>query len=146
MLKVLIVEDNVILADILENFLETGGYQVCGIAANVSEAVSLADLHKPHLAVLDYRMADGEFGSQIRSRLQDKTSMGILYASGDPLNNKLTLADGEAYIQKPYQMKDLLQAVRIVHEIKGKRDISSLPFPRNFRLLQKPLEQKRVSG
>jgi len=138
MLKVLIVEDHVILADILENFLEIGGYDVCGIAANVAEAVALADLHNPDLAVLDYRMADGEFGSQIRAQLKNKTKMAILYASGDPLEGKLTRLDGEAYIQKPYQMHDLLQAVRIVHEIKERHDISSLSFPKNFRLLKEP--------
>lgn len=145
MLKVLVVEDHVILADILENFLETAGYSVCGIATNVAEAVRLADLHKPDLAVIDYRMADGELGSQIRSRLKDKTTMGILFASGDSLGTKLTVADGDAYLQKPYQMKDLLEAVHIVHEIKEHRDISRLPFPRNFRLLKNAVKPDRLS-
>ena len=138
MLKVLITEDNLILADILEGYLISQGYDVCGIATTVDEAVALADLHKPDLAVLDFRLQDRSYGSQIRARLRDKNNMGILYASGDPLKNRLTSADGEAYIQKPYGMDDMVQALRIVHELKTNGDISSFTFPNNFRLLQTP--------
>ena len=146
MLKILIVEDNLILADILETFLEIGGYEVCGIASTVKEAVSLTNLHKPDIAIFDYRMGGGEYSSQIRPLLRDKTSMGILYASGDPLRGKLTTADGDAYIQKPYGMKDLIQAIRIVHTIKTNGDVSSLPFPRNFSLLRNRIEKNRESA
>lgn len=143
MLKVLIAEDSLILADILETFLEMGGYEVCGVAATVSEAVALADLHKPDLAVLDYRMANGEFGSAIRKRLKDKVTMGILYASGDPLDNKLTMEDGEAYIQKPYGLYDILQALSIVRAIKMKKNAYVLPFPANLRILKGPVDERR---
>ena len=65
MKKVLIAEDNVLIADMLEDFLVSGGYEVCGIARTVDEAVALADLHKPDLAVLDFRLADGGYGRKL---------------------------------------------------------------------------------
>ena len=39
--------DNVLIADILEDCLVSGGYDVCGVARTVDEAIALADLHKP---------------------------------------------------------------------------------------------------
>lgn len=136
MLKVLIAEDNVILGDMLEEFLTIRGYEVCGIARTVKEAVLLADLHRPDLAVLDFRLAEGEFGSDIRPLLEDKVSMGILYVSGDPLGRILTKADGEAYIQKPYVLADLTHALETIRQIKTVGYPLSTTFPRNFHLLE----------
>jgi DNA-binding response OmpR family regulator len=146
MLSVLIAEDNVILADMLEDFLVAGGYAVCGIAGTVAEAVRLADLHRPDLAVFDYRLADGEHGSQIGPLLKSKANVGILYASGDPLHDELTRADGEAYIQKPYGMKNLLQALYIVHEVKLNRAVPEAVFPEGFHLLGVPADHYRQSA
>ncbi|WP_375461729.1 response regulator [uncultured Enterovirga sp.] len=138
MLKVMIAEDSAILADVLEEFLIWKGYDVCGIARTVNEAVTIADSQKPDLAVLDFRLADGAFGSEIRPLLEDRQTMGILYVSGDPLGQLLTLADGDAYIQKPYGLDDLVRALRAIREIKtgGPADPSS--FPRGFQLLREP--------
>lgn len=135
MLKVLIAEDDILIADILEDFLVAGGYDVCGVASTVDNAVTLADLHQPDLAVLDFRLADGGYGTQIRPRLKNRNNVGILYATGDGLHNELTIADGEAYLQKPYRMKDILSALRIVDEIK-KTGANSSVCPRNFHILK----------
>jgi len=40
-LKVLIAEDDLMIADLAEEILVDHGYQVCGIARTVSEAVTL---------------------------------------------------------------------------------------------------------
>jgi two-component system, response regulator PdtaR len=144
-LKVLIAEDNFILADILEDYLVSQGYDVCGIASTVDQAVNLADLHKPDLAVLDFRLADGEYGSQIRARLKDKSMIGILYASGDPLN-KLTTEHGEAYIKKPYGLNDIVRGLRIIREIKISGTSNRSAFPTSFHLLKKPDEGNRKAA
>lgn len=144
MLKVLIAEDNVLIADMLESFLISEGYDVCGLASTVNEAVKLANPHKPDLAVLDFRLADGEYGSQIRPLLKDKISMGILYVSGDTLSKKLTKADGDAYIQKPYGMYDLVKALRIIQDIKTNIIVSPSSFPKSFHLFKDPVGDDRM--
>lgn len=146
MLKVLIAEDSVLLADMLEYFLNSQGYDVCGLAQTVQEAVFLADLHKPDLAILDFRLSDEEYGSQIRPLLQDKITMGILYVSGDPLTNKLTKADGDAYIQKPYSMYDISRALRIIQDIKTNIIVSPSNFPKAFHLLKQPVGNDRIAA
>src|ERR1700693_5189263 len=115
MLRVLIAEDQPIIADLLEAALTESGYEVCGIARTVDEAVALGELHKPDLAVLDVQLAKGGRSPEIARRLNSRGKFGVLYTTGeDSRISKLTLADGEAVIVKPYSAKDLVRALEIV--------------------------------
>jgi DNA-binding response OmpR family regulator len=57
--KVMIAEDDLYMADMLEEILVDHNYEVCGIARTVDEAVALGERHKPDLAILDIRLAEG---------------------------------------------------------------------------------------
>jgi DNA-binding response OmpR family regulator len=135
MLKVLIAEDELLIADLLEEALEAGGYDVCGIARTVDEAVALGELHKPDLAILDVRLAKGGRGPEIARRLHSKGKIGVLYATGDDARNSaLTLVDGEAAITKPYRVEDVLRALALIREIVTAGSATP-PYPAGFRLL-----------
>ena len=137
MLKVLIAEDELLIADVIEETLIESGYEVCGIARTVDEAVALGEMHRIDLAVLDVRLANGDRGPEIARRLKSKGKFGVLYATGDGAQNgALTLADGEASISKPYRPQDLVRALVIVQEIVT-AGTATPPFPRCFRLLRK---------
>jgi DNA-binding response OmpR family regulator len=114
MLKILIAEDDWMIAEYLKEILTQNGYEVVGIARTVAEAVTLSLTHKPDLAVLDLYLADGGLGTEIVVRLKD-TKLGVLYAAADP--SKLTAADGHAYLQKPYRYDDLLRSLEVVGDI-----------------------------
>jgi two-component system, response regulator PdtaR len=135
MLKVLIAEDELMIADLLEESLIMSGYEVCGIARTVDEAVALAERHNPDLAVLDVRLARGGRGPEIARRLRGRGTPGILYATGDDARHStLTLADGSASISKPYRVEDVARALAIVREIMT-IGTATPPFPPGFRLL-----------
>ena len=135
MLKVLIAEDQLLIADLLEESLTASGYNVCGIARTVDEGVALGELHKPDLAVLDVRLARGDRGTEIARRLSSRGKFGVLYATGDDARNStLTLDDGDASIAKPYSPEDLVRALTIVWELVS-TGVATPPFPSGFRLL-----------
>jgi len=67
-LKVLIVEDEPIVAHDLKEIAETSGQEVVGLAARVSDARSLAPL-KPELALVDLNLKDGATGPHILAAL-----------------------------------------------------------------------------
>lgn len=135
MLRVLIAEDELLIADLLEETLVASGYEVCGIARTVDAAVALGELHKPDLAVLDVRLAKGDRGPEIARRLGSKQKLGVLYATGDDARHStLTLADGEASIAKPYHPAHIVRALAIVREIMTV-GTATPPFPPGFRLL-----------
>jgi CheY-like chemotaxis protein len=134
MLKVMIAEDDLIIADLLNDVLVDGGYEVCGIARTVNEAVELGELHKPDLAVLDIRLAEGGFGMEVAARLSHQPKLGVLYASGHIGQMGLMKADGSACISKPYRAQDVVRALKIVEQIISTGE-ASRPFPKGFELL-----------
>jgi DNA-binding response OmpR family regulator len=134
MLKVLIAEDDLMIADMTEEILIRNGYEVCGIARTVAEAVALGRDHLPDLAILDLRLADGGLGTQIAAELGGLGRIGILYASGNMSHIVLTAADGDACLAKPYRSADLLQSLQIVSEIVASGS-SALTPPHGFQRL-----------
>lgn len=138
MQKVLITEDDLLIAGNTEEFLVRCGYEVCGIARTVDQAVDLGRRHQPDLILLDLRLADGGFGTQVAAQLTALNRIGVLYATGNISQFALDMTDGDAYIVKPYSSGDLVRSLEIVTEVvtTGR---ASPPFPRGFRTLPRSL-------
>ena len=134
MQKVLIAEDDLMIADMAEDFLVQRGYDVCGIARTVAEAVALARFHKPDLIVIDMRLADGGLGTEIAAALKSLPHLGILYASGNLSQIILTAVNGHACLSKPYRGTDLLRGLEIVSDLVA-TGTASAPFPHGFQVL-----------
>jgi CheY-like chemotaxis protein len=134
MLKVLIVDDDLMLADNLEEILLSGGYSVCGIACTVAEAISLGREQHPDLGVVDLRLSDGGFGTEVATALRRVGNFGVLYSTGNPEHPLLDHAEGEGCITKPYMAAALLAALRIVSDQKNHVPLSTR-LPKGFRLL-----------
>ncbi|MBS1183618.1 MAG: response regulator [Proteobacteria bacterium] len=143
MLKVLIVEDEFMIADLIEDTLVSEGYAVCGIARTVADAVALGRLHHPDLAVIDLRLAGGGFGSDIAPQWDDAQRVGILYATGNPAY--LTPgAVGQGCLTKPYSIHDLLRSLEIVAAVAA-NGTAAPPFPRGFQLLPQAAPSSEAS-
>jgi DNA-binding response OmpR family regulator len=94
MLTVLIVEDNLMIADAAEELLVRAGYGVRGIAATVATAVTLAQIHWPDLLLVDLQLGGGGLGSHVARQLGNQARCGILYTTGNLANVTLTDMDG----------------------------------------------------
>ena len=134
MLKVLIAEDDLMIADIAEEMIVGYGYEVCGIARTVQEAVDLGRLHKPDLALIDLRLADEGRGTDIVRQLGSREGLGVLYASGNIEQFSLTATDGHACLAKPYRSGDLERGLEIVARMVA-TGIATPPFPPGFHVL-----------
>ena len=132
-LKVLIAEDNSLIASLMEDILVEHGYEVCGIAATVGEAVSLARQHKLDLAIIDLSLADNGLGTDIVAQLGKSPSLGILYTTG-AVQTILMATDGHARLSKPFRDTELVRSLEIVTELLS-RGQASPPFPRGVHLL-----------
>jgi DNA-binding response OmpR family regulator len=137
MLKVLIVEDDLMLADFAEEIIVEQGYEVSGIARTVTDAVALARRCRPDLVILDLRLADGGLGTEVAAQLPAVGRPGILYVTGNM--SQVALIHGDACLAKPYRSVDLLRSLEIVAGIvaTGK---AQPPFPRGFHLLHPAAE------
>jgi DNA-binding response OmpR family regulator len=119
-MKVLITEDDVMLADFLEEAVVELGHTVCGVARNVGEAVGLARLHHPDIAILDMQLAGTELGSDIVDQLVESGDLGhtgILYVTGEADRVCREARFGHACLNKPYSLGTLEAALAIVRDI-----------------------------
>jgi DNA-binding response OmpR family regulator len=140
--KILIVEDDLMIADMVELALIEHGYEVCGVACNVTDALALVRQHNPDLAIIDLRLADGELGTEVVAKLGGLGSLGVLYATGN--KSKLSGVDGHACISKPYRDIDLVRGLEIVAEIMA-TGTASPPFPRGFEVLTRSSSKQEPS-
>lgn len=134
-LKVLIAEDDVMIADMVKDVIVGSGYLVCGIARTVDEAVALNVLHRPDLAIIDQRLADGGLGTDAVAQwaaCDAHHRPGVLYATGNAANVMASASAGEACLTKPYSAEDLIRSLQLVAEI-VMSGTASPPFPRGFR-------------
>ncbi len=119
-MKMLVVEDDLMLADSLADALLDDGHEVCGIASRVAEAVALARLHRPDVALLDMQLSKGEMGTDIVDRLAESNDlgcMGILYVTGGAGLVHQAAHHGHAILSKPYRLATLKAAIRAVAEL-----------------------------
>ncbi len=134
MLKVVIVEDSFMIADMAEDTLLRNGYGVCGIASTVAEGLALCRQHDPDLAIIDLRLADGELGTEIAAQLVPFGKLGILYVTGNSDQLALSGADGHGCLGKPYLPSDLLRGLQLVTDL-VKTGRADPPYPAGFHLL-----------
>jgi DNA-binding response OmpR family regulator len=134
MLKVMIAEDDLVVANVIGEVVSRAGYEVCGIVRTVADAIDLAQRQKPDLAVIDLRLADGGNGTDIGVKLASLAGVGVLYSTGNIARIMLTVSDGHACLRKPYDAAALLRSLEIVADMVANRSVSP-PFPPGFRPL-----------
>ena len=108
--KVLIVEDDIIVATDIQSRLKNLGYSVYEIVSSGEKAVQKIEEHKPDLVLMDIVLKgemDGiEAAEIIRSRFDIPVVFLTAYADEERFERaKLTIPFG--YILKPFQDRDL---------------------------------------
>jgi DNA-binding response OmpR family regulator len=131
---VLIVEDDIAIADLLQEALEDDGYRVTGIARTVGEALTAAREQQPDFAVIDVHLAKGGLGTDVGACLRKTTKIGIIFSTGNEHGENLTTLEGDAVLTKPYRLDDVGRSLKIIHEL-AQFGQTQLVFPRGFRLL-----------
>jgi two-component system, cell cycle sensor histidine kinase and response regulator CckA len=113
---ILVVEDEELLRDIAKSFLSLKGYKVI-TAADGEEAVAVFSHFKKEISVVISDLGLPKFGGDVvyeKIRALDPNAP-IILASGfiDPVvKDKLRKAGAQHFIQKPYQMQEVLEVVR----------------------------------
>ena len=115
--KILVVEDEPSLRQLVRKVLERSGFEVIEAASGLA-AMELWDRDKPRLDLLltDMVMPDGMSGRQLAERLKaDNPGLKVLYTSGystELLGKDLNLQEGMNFLQKPYPPSRLVETVR----------------------------------
>ena len=113
--KILIVDDEVELLNLLKMVLAKEGFEKIYTAENGKEAIDLFENIDPDLAILDVMLPDME-GYDICKIIRKKTNIPILFlsAKGEELDRIMGLAIGaDDYITKPFSPKEVALRVKI---------------------------------
>ncbi|WP_211595330.1 HWE histidine kinase domain-containing protein [Paracoccus litorisediminis] len=114
-MRVLIVEDQALIAMSLEADLIDNGMQVSGIAGNVAAALRLIDKDAPDLAVLDVNL-DHESSLPIAERL---LALGIPFVFATGYGSRVNLPEhmrAMPVVEKPYQIAEIMAKLIAAHE------------------------------
>lgn len=96
-IKILILEDNLQEAKILEGLLSTD-FDIIGVAKNYEEAIELFNKHNPELAILDVYIDGEPKGISVADYINHRHPIPILFLTN--ANDRLTFQ--KAKEQKPY--------------------------------------------
>ena len=110
---ILIVEDDVDLAETCSMALESSGYEV-QVAHSAEEALTKIQDRKPDMLVSDCAMA-GQSGLELSQQLRTQYSSGtlpILLMSGSPRRQVAPGDSYEAFLSKPFLVESLLLEVK----------------------------------
>ncbi|MBL7780107.1 MAG: sigma-54-dependent Fis family transcriptional regulator [Saprospiraceae bacterium] len=113
--KILLVEDEFIVANDLRHLLQKAGYSVCGIADSVSEARKLIREEQPDLVLLDIILNGRQTGIDLASELNE-AQIAFVYLSANSNQSILEAAkitQPYGFLVKPFRDKDILVALDI---------------------------------
>ena len=108
--KILVVEDEAITAQDISDTLSYFGYEVVGIASDYDEALRLAGLFKPDLALMDIVLKGPNNGTATALELKNRFNIPVVYLTA--LADSATLKQASAceplgYLTKPFSENDL---------------------------------------
>ena len=124
--KILIVEDEILIADHIARYLRKMGHQVVGIAISFEEAKTLYHETHPDLALLDIRLNGPKTGIDFAHYLlQQFNPIPFIYLTSQLDRHSINLAKATmpgGYLTKPIQKESLYTTIEmLMHQHWGKQ-------------------------
>jgi CheY-like chemotaxis protein len=115
MVKILIVEDEPIVAAAVSQFLDHAGHQVVGVAKDEASALRQAAAGRPDLVLMDVRLAGASDGIETARKIQAERPVNVVfmtaYHDSKTRARAAAAAGPAAFVPKPFSCEDLLKAV-----------------------------------
>ena len=112
--RVLVVEDEWLVAMDIEAVLKEEGFDVVGIATSADEAVRMAELHHPDLVLMDIRIRGPRDGIDAAIELNRRFGTRSLFVSAhrDPATQeRAQVANPLGWVSKPFSGQQLIAAI-----------------------------------
>ena len=114
--KILIVEDDLISANILKRMLVNAGFNVTGIITNSNDAVLSVETTKPDLILMDIVIKGDIDGIQTAIIIKEKFDIPVIYLTSDSSAetiDKAKISEPFGYLIKPVSEKVLLTNIEL---------------------------------
>jgi DNA-binding NarL/FixJ family response regulator len=122
-LRIMIVDDEPLIALDLEAVLADAGHEVVGHVVTGSDAIRLAEEHRPDLVLMDIILNGDMNGVAAAQAIYDRWAIRSLFVSADcaPYRDGAAPARPFGFLLKPVVPQQLLQALAEVTRQLGRR-------------------------
>ena len=113
-IKILVAEDDIIIARDIRNTLESFGYHVCAIVASGEECIEKALYFQPDLVLMDIKLNGNIDGMSAAQQIYDRFQIPAVYLTA--YGDEKTLARAKkaecfGFVSKPFGESELKQAI-----------------------------------
>jgi CheY-like chemotaxis protein len=126
-MKILIVEDEAVIALQLQTILERIGHRVVGTAPTAEAAVELARTGKPQLAFVDVRLNDGSSGVEAAKRMKQDLGVPCLMVTSYCGEARDAQEAAIGCLQKPFSERDISAALFVAEDLMHGQRPAQLP-------------------
>lgn len=113
-IKILIVEDEALIAESIRLTLVKLGYQIAGIASNALDAIEILNTQRVDLAILDINIQGDKNGIWLAKTMFKNKPFIFLTAYGDDATIKeASLTNPSSYLLKPFRKEDISAAIQV---------------------------------
>lgn len=137
--RILIVEDERIVAFNLQQRLSHMGYEVPGVAASGPESLDMIERLAPDLVLMDIHIEGDMDGIDVAVKLMDNPSVPVIYLTAYSEDSTLERARKTrpyGYLIKPFSERELHATIQMALE----RHNAEMALLRHERLLQQALD------
>jgi DNA-binding LytR/AlgR family response regulator len=145
MLKILIVEDESLLAKTLKHLIELNPrYEVTDIADDFDSALAAVEVRRPDLALVDLQLARGSTGFSVAVKLNELGVACLLTTGKAPPFSMPDLALG--CLTKPYTEEDVVRALKTAEDKLRGRERLRPSLPDNLQIYSHETPGKTENG
>jgi PAS domain S-box-containing protein len=114
--RILIIEDEVLVAESIRDNLVGLGYEVVAVLAYGEEAVKEAATLRPDLVLMDIRLAGEIDGVEAAEQIRASLGIPVIYLTAhaeDEMLQRASLTEPFGYLLKPFRREDLKSTIRM---------------------------------
>jgi len=117
-IRILIVEDESLVARDIENMAVSQGYEVCGIASTGDQAIEMAAESQPDLVLMDVVIKGSLDGISAAEKIWESYRIPIIYVTAyadEHTLKRARLTEAFGYILKPFDERELKIAIEMAY-------------------------------
>lgn len=122
--KILIVEDEVLVSNDIQIQLESLGYEVCQIATRADEAMRVTEIHSPDLVLMDINIKGPYDGIDTAKKIIDSYQIPIIFLtdlSDNETFERAKMIGPAVFLNKPFNEYELSRHIDLaVYNASGK--------------------------
>ena len=114
--RILVVEDNPVIARGLRHQLGKLGYEVCAIASTGEDAIRQAEEHSPDLVLMDIRLDGDMEGTEAAATIRSSLNVPIVFATAhadDAVLEQAKKSEPFGFLVKPHTERELRSTVEM---------------------------------